>query len=52
MTVFAFTLPFTRMAVGNAQAPQMSGIFAAMGRASVAALLSLALLGLTPAPRP
>lgn len=52
VTVFAFTLPFTRMAVGSADAPQMSGIFVAMGRAGVAALLSLALLALTRAPLP
>ena len=52
VTIFAFTLPFTRLAVGSADAPQMSGIFVAMGRASVAALLSLALLVLSRAPFP
>jgi drug/metabolite transporter (DMT)-like permease len=39
------------MAVGSAEAPQMSGVFVAMGRASAAALLSLAWLALTRAPR-
>lgn len=52
VAVFALTLPFTRMAVGSVEVPQMSGIFVAMGRASVAAFLSLALLGLTRAPLP
>ena len=51
VTVFAFTLPFTRMAVGSVDAPQMNGVFVAMGRAGVAALLSLAWLALTRAPR-
>jgi drug/metabolite transporter (DMT)-like permease len=50
--VFAFTLPFTRMAVGTAESPQLSGVFVALGRASVAALLSLLLLKLTRAPWP
>jgi drug/metabolite transporter (DMT)-like permease len=40
------------MAVGSAEAPQLSGVFVAMGRASVAALLSLLLLLWSRAPWP
>ena len=42
----------TRLAVGTPDAPQMSGLFIAMGRAVVAAGLSAALLLLTRAPLP
>ena len=52
VVIFAFTLPLTRMAVGSAEAPQLSGTFVATGRASVAALLSLLLLAWTRAPWP
>ncbi len=44
VAIFALTLPMTRLAVGTEQAPQMSGVFVASGRAVVAALLSMALL--------
>ncbi|MEP6825415.1 MAG: EamA family transporter, partial [Ramlibacter sp.] len=37
VTIFALTLPMTRLAVGTAEAPQMSGVFIALGRAVVAA---------------
>jgi drug/metabolite transporter (DMT)-like permease len=40
VTIFALTLPMTRLAVGTPEAPQMSGIFIATGRAVIAALLS------------
>lgn len=52
VTIFALTLPMTRLAVGTADAPQMSGVFVALGRAVVAALLSMAFLLATRAPLP
>ncbi|QTN30578.1 DMT family transporter [Rhodoferax sp. AJA081-3] len=52
IAIFSVTLPMTRMAVGTAEAPQMSGFFIAMGRAVVAAALSGAFLLLTRAPLP
>ena len=52
VTIFALTLPLTRIAVGTPEAPQMSGVFVATGRAVVAALLSLPFLWLTRAPWP
>lgn len=52
VTVFALTLPMTRLAVGTPQAPQMSGVFIAVGRAAVAAVLSAAFLLATRAPLP
>jgi drug/metabolite transporter (DMT)-like permease len=50
--IFAVTLPMTRLAVGSADAPQMSGVFIAMGRAVVAAALSVVFLLATRAPLP
>jgi drug/metabolite transporter (DMT)-like permease len=44
IVIFSVTLPVTRLAVGTPDAPQMSGLFIAMGRAVVAATLSAALL--------
>jgi drug/metabolite transporter (DMT)-like permease len=52
VTIFALTLPMTRLAVGTVDAPQMSGVFVALGRAVVAALLSIAFLIATRAPLP
>lgn len=52
VAMFAATLPMTRVATGTADAPQLSALFIAMGRAAVAALLSLVYLGLTRAPWP
>ncbi len=52
VAIFALTLPMTRLAVGTAEAPQMSGLFIALGRAVVAAVLSAAFLLATRAPRP
>jgi len=44
IVIFSVTLPMTRLAVGTPEAPQMSGLFIAMGRAVVAAVLSAVLL--------
>lgn len=52
VTLFAFTFPMTRLAVGTVEAPQLSGMFVAVGRASVAGLLSLVYLACTRAPKP
>ncbi|MFW2354528.1 DMT family transporter [Hydrogenophaga sp.] len=52
VTIFALTLPMTRLAVGTVDAPQMSGVFVALGRAVVAALLSIGFLIATRAPLP
>ncbi|HZY16981.1 MAG TPA: DMT family transporter [Ramlibacter sp.] len=52
VAIFALTLPMTRLAVGTPQAPQMSGVFIALGRAVVAAMLSAAFLLATRAPLP
>ena len=52
IVIFSVTLPMTRLAVGTPDAPQMSGLFIAMGRAVVAACLSGALLLVTRAPLP
>ena len=52
VVIFALTLPLTRIAVGTPEAPQMSGVFVATGRAVVAALLSALFLLFTRAPRP
>ncbi|HSV51922.1 MAG TPA: DMT family transporter [Burkholderiaceae bacterium] len=52
VVIFALTLPMTRLAVGTPEAPQMSGVFIALGRAVVAALLSVVFLVWTRAPLP
>ncbi|MEO6321398.1 MAG: DMT family transporter [Polaromonas sp.] len=52
IVIFAATLPMTRLAVGTPDEPQMSGIFIAMGRALVAATLSVVFLLATRAPLP
>ena len=52
IVIFAVTLPMTRLAVGTPEAPQMSGLFIAMGRALVAAALSVVFLLATRAPWP
>jgi drug/metabolite transporter (DMT)-like permease len=52
VTIFALTLPMTRLAVGTPQAPQMSGVFIAVGRAAVAAALSAVFLLATRAALP
>ena len=50
VTIFALTLPMTRLAVGTPEAPQLSGVFIALGRAVVAAARAAAFLALTHAP--
>jgi drug/metabolite transporter (DMT)-like permease len=52
VAIFALTLPMTRLAVGTPDAPQMSGVFIALGRAVVAGLLSAMFLLATKAPLP
>ncbi len=52
IVIFSVTLPATRLAVGSPEAPQMSGVFIAMGRAVVAAGLSALFLLATRAPWP
>jgi len=52
VAIFALTLPMTRLAVGTPEAPQLSGVFIAMGRAVIAALLSAVYLLATRAPWP
>ena len=52
IVIFSVTLPMTRLAVGSLEAPQMSGIFIAAGRAVVAAALSAVFLLATRAPLP
>jgi len=52
VVIFALTLPMTRLAVGTPDAPQMSGLFIALGRALVAAVLSAVFLVATRAPWP
>ena len=52
IVIFSVTLPMTRLAVGSMEAPQMSGLFIAAGRAVVAAALSAIFLLATRAPLP
>ena len=52
VAIFALTLPMTRLAVGTSEAPLMSGLFIAMGRAAVAGVLSALLLIAQRAPLP
>lgn len=52
IVIFSVTLPMTRLAVGTPDAPQMSGIFIALGRAVVAAGLSAVFLLAMRAPFP
>ncbi len=50
--IFALTLPMTRLAVGDASAPQLPPAFVTAGRAAVAGLLGIAWLLLVRAPWP
>ena len=52
VAIFALSLPMTRLAVGTPEAPQLSGVFVALGRAVLAAMLSGVFLLLTRAPWP
>ena len=52
VVMFAATLPMTKMATGNADAPQLSPLFVTFGRAAVAGILSMVYLLVTRSPRP
>jgi len=52
VTIFALTLPMTRLAVGTPAAPQMSPWFVTFGRAALAGILSLIVLLVTRSPLP
>ncbi len=52
VVIFALTLPMTRLATGTPEAPQLSGLFIALGRAVVAAALSALWLLTLRAPLP
>ena len=51
VTIFAMSLPMTRLAVGSAADPQLPPAFVTAGRAALAGLLSVAYLWATGAPR-
>jgi drug/metabolite transporter (DMT)-like permease len=52
VAIFALTLPMTRLAVGDAAAPQLPPSFVTAGRAALASLLSIAYLRWVRASRP
>ncbi|MDH5538073.1 MAG: DMT family transporter [Rhizobacter sp.] len=52
VTIFAMTVPMTRLAVGPEQDPQLSPMFVTAGRAALAGLLSIVYLLATRAARP
>ncbi len=52
VTVFALTLPMTRLATGTADAPQLSPWFVTWARCAIAGVLSLVFLLATRSPRP
>lgn len=52
VAIFAATLPATRLAVGDVQAPQLPPAFVTVGRAAVAGCLALLYLWAVRAPRP
>lgn len=52
VALFAMTLPMSRLAVGDASAPQLSPTFVTAGRAAIAGLLSILWLLAVGAPRP
>ena len=52
VVLFAATLPMTKLATGNVDAPQLSPTFVTFGRAAVAGLLSVLYLLVTRSPRP
>ena len=52
VAIFALTLPMTRLAVGDASAPQLPPAFVTAGRAALAGLFSVAWLAWARAPRP
>ncbi len=52
ITIFAFTLPMTKLATGSAASPALSPWFVSFGRAAFAGILSVIYLAVTHAPRP
>src|SRR5688572_13094772 len=52
VTIFALTLPMTRLAIGDAGAPQLPPSFVTAGRAALAGLLSIIYLRWVGAPVP
>lgn len=50
VTMFAMTLPMTRLAVGHSSDPQLPPMFVTAGRAAFAGILSILYLSLTRAP--
>ena len=52
ITIFAFTLPMTKLATGSVANPELSPWFVSFGRAAFAGLLSVIYLYFTHAPRP
>ncbi len=50
--IFSATLPFSRLAVGSPEAPQLSPWFVAIGRAAIAGLLAVGVLWFNKAARP
>jgi drug/metabolite transporter (DMT)-like permease len=52
VSIFALTLPMTRLATGTVDAPQLSPWFVTFGRAALAGVLSLVFLLLTRSPLP
>lgn len=52
VVIFAITFPMTRLAVGTVEAPELSPMFSALGRAAVAGILSLFYLALTRTAKP
>ena len=52
VVIFALTLPMTRLAVGDAAAPQLPPLFVTVGRAALAGLLSIGYLRWTGAAWP
>lgn len=52
ITIFAFTLPMTKLATGSVANPELSPWFVSFGRAAFAGMLSVIYLAVTHAPRP
>ncbi len=52
VVIFALTLPMTRLAVGDASAPQLPPLFVTLGRAAAAGVLALGYLLVLRVPRP
>jgi drug/metabolite transporter (DMT)-like permease len=52
VTVFALTLPMTRLATGSVDAPQLSAWFITFGRLAIAGVLSVVFLSVTRSPWP